>query len=106
MSDSPGLLRLVGREATRRVKADAPSRSWMSPDAVKFATLDDVVIAGASRRLYVASQDANLIEFWCLSMTPCQCSLVGKGGGARDPNQAERPVIQWSSFYRPVRGAS
>eukprot|EP00966_Prymnesium_polylepis_P096015 2224716-Prymnesium_polylepis.3 len=75
-------------------------RSWMSSQGVKFATLDDVVIAGAARRLNVAFQDANLVDFVCYTARPCRCSLMGKSH--RDPGLAKRPVQQWSSFYRPL----
>ena len=102
MSDSPGLARLIGRAPTRKITPNDATRSWMVSQEVKFATLDDVVIAGASHRLHVASQHAHIIDFACWSINPCMCSLAGKGGMGKDPTLRKRPVIQWSSFYRPL----
>ena len=102
MSDSPGLVRQIGRVPTRKIAPNDAARSWMVSNEVKFSTLDDVVIAGASRRLHVATQHANIIDFACWSINPCVCSLVGKNGIGKDPGLRRRPAMQWSSFYRPL----
>ncbi|KAL3905959.1 MAG: hypothetical protein SGPRY_010726, partial [Prymnesium sp.] len=63
VSDSPGLLRHVrrlhpGLRTSELPATGEPTRSWFTTRGMKFATYDDVVVAGMAEELSVAPQSA------------------------------------------------
>ena len=68
-SDSPGLLRYATRlhphlTATVLNATGEPTRSWFTSREMKYATLDDIVLAGMATELQVAPQ-TSLQERYC-----------------------------------------
>ena len=74
MSDSPGLLRYLGARYPHVLANELPentsTRSWFTTNDVKFATYDDLVVAGAAARLQVAPQRRLPAYSYPLAPTP------------------------------------
>jgi hypothetical protein len=74
MSDSPGLLRYLSARYPHVLANELPentsTRSWFTTNDVKFATYDDLVVAGAAARLQVAPQRRLPAYSYPLAPTP------------------------------------